>query len=71
MGMSKQDPAGCVARDGQVPLSRALGKLMGMSEITEKLMLPEKCQSDHTIVQQVTSAANVGRVPCGASNEYR
>ncbi|NWW28763.1 AP3B2 protein, partial [Falcunculus frontatus] len=47
------------------------GKLMGMSEITEKLMLPEKCRSDHTIVQQVTSAANVGRVPCGASNEYR
>ncbi|XP_054128731.1 AP-3 complex subunit beta-2 isoform X1 [Melozone crissalis] len=47
------------------------GKLMGMSEITEKLTLPEKCQSDHTIVQQVTSAANVGRVPCGASNEYR
>ncbi|NWY69369.1 AP3B2 protein, partial [Erithacus rubecula] len=47
------------------------GKLMGMSEITEKLTLPEKCQSDHTIVQQLTSAANVGRVPCGASNEYR
>nr|XP_026651255.1 AP-3 complex subunit beta-2 isoform X1 [Zonotrichia albicollis] len=47
------------------------GKLMGMSEITEKLSLPEKCRSDHTIVQQVTSAANVGRVPCGASNEYR
>ncbi|RLW03797.1 hypothetical protein DV515_00006226 [Chloebia gouldiae] len=47
------------------------GKLMGMSEITEKLVLPEKCRSDHTIVQQVTSAANVGRVPCGASNEYR
>ncbi|NWR47353.1 AP3B2 protein, partial [Regulus satrapa] len=47
------------------------GKLMGMSEITEKLMLPEKCRSDHTVVQQVTSAANVGRVPCGASNEYR
>ncbi|NXH86440.1 AP3B2 protein, partial [Edolisoma coerulescens] len=47
------------------------GKLMGMSEITEKLKLPEKCRSDHTIVQQVTSAANVGRVPCGASNEYR
>ncbi|KFP80684.1 AP-3 complex subunit beta-2, partial [Apaloderma vittatum] len=33
--------------------------------------LPEKCRSDHTIVQQVTSAANVGRVPCGANNEYR
>ncbi|NXR54957.1 AP3B2 protein, partial [Hippolais icterina] len=47
------------------------GKLMGMSEITEKLTLPEKCRSDHSIVQQVTSAANVGRVPCGASNEYR
>ncbi|NXG58886.1 AP3B2 protein, partial [Hemiprocne comata] len=47
------------------------GKLMGMSEITEKLMLSEKCRSDHTIVQQVTSAANVGRIPCGADNEYR
>ncbi|KFV20005.1 AP-3 complex subunit beta-2, partial [Tauraco erythrolophus] len=46
------------------------GKLTGMSEITEKLTLPEKCQSDHAIVQQVTSAANVGRVPCGADNEY-
>ncbi|NXU47925.1 AP3B2 protein, partial [Turnix velox] len=47
------------------------GKLTGMSEITEKLVLPEKCRSDHAIVQQVTSAANVGRVPCGADNEYR
>ncbi|NWS45039.1 AP3B2 protein, partial [Probosciger aterrimus] len=47
------------------------GKLTGMSEITEKLTLPEKCRSDHAIVQQVTSAANVGRVPCGANNEYR
>ncbi|NXX05634.1 AP3B2 protein, partial [Larus smithsonianus] len=47
------------------------GKLTGMSEITEKLTLPEKCRSDHAIVQQVTSAANVGRVPCGADNEYR
>lgn len=60
-----------MARNGQVPLLLALGKLMGMSEITEKLTLSEKCQSDHTIVQQLTSAANVGRVPCGASNEYR
>lgn len=49
----------------------AAGKLTGMSEITEKLTLPEKCRSDHAIVQQVTSAANVGRVPCGADNEYR
>ncbi|XP_069722620.1 AP-3 complex subunit beta-2 isoform X1 [Phaenicophaeus curvirostris] len=47
------------------------GKLTGMSEITEKLMLSEKYRSDHAIVQQVTSAANVGRVPCGANNEYR
>uniref|UniRef100_A0A8B9S3Y4 AP-3 complex subunit beta n=1 Tax=Apteryx owenii TaxID=8824 RepID=A0A8B9S3Y4_APTOW len=47
------------------------GKLTGMSEITEKLTLLEKCRSDHAIVQQVTSAANVGRVPCGADNEYR
>ncbi|KAM6119270.1 LOW QUALITY PROTEIN: AP-3 complex subunit beta-2 [Pterocles gutturalis] len=46
------------------------GKLTGMSEITEKLTLPEN-RSDHAIVQQVTSAANVGRVPCGADNEYR
>ncbi|KAM6059060.1 LOW QUALITY PROTEIN: AP-3 complex subunit beta-2 [Theristicus caerulescens] len=47
------------------------GKLTGMSEITEKLTLPEKCRSDHAIIQQMTSAANVGRVPCGADNEYR
>ena len=63
--------AGCLARDRQVPLLPAPGKLTGMSEITEKLTLTEKCQSDHAIVQQVTSAANVGRVPCGADNEYR
>ncbi|XP_050824820.1 AP-3 complex subunit beta-2 isoform X1 [Gopherus flavomarginatus] len=47
------------------------GKLTGMSEITEKLTLPDKCQTDHTIVQRVTAAANVSRVPCGADNEYR
>ncbi|XP_074822032.1 AP-3 complex subunit beta-2 isoform X2 [Natator depressus] len=47
------------------------GKLTGMSEIMEKLTLPDKCQSDHTIVQRVTAAANVSRVPCGADNEYR
>uniref|UniRef100_A0A8C0JBC6 AP-3 complex subunit beta n=1 Tax=Chelonoidis abingdonii TaxID=106734 RepID=A0A8C0JBC6_CHEAB len=33
-------------------------KLTGMSEITEKLTLLDKCQSDHTIVQRVTAAAN-------------
>ncbi|XP_048337998.1 AP-3 complex subunit beta-2-like [Sphaerodactylus townsendi] len=47
------------------------GKLTGMSEITEKLTLPEKCQSDHVLVQQVTAAANVSRVPCGSDKEYR
>ncbi|XP_067412104.1 AP-3 complex subunit beta-2 isoform X1 [Emydura macquarii macquarii] len=47
------------------------GKLTGMSEITERLMLPDTCQSDHAIVQHVTMAANVSRVPCGADNEYR
>ncbi|XP_019354927.1 AP-3 complex subunit beta-2 isoform X4 [Alligator mississippiensis] len=52
-------------------LRMGVGKLTGMSEITEKLTLPETCQSDHTIVQRVTSAANVSRVPCGADNEYR
>uniref|UniRef100_A0A803T6L6 AP-3 complex subunit beta n=1 Tax=Anolis carolinensis TaxID=28377 RepID=A0A803T6L6_ANOCA len=50
---------------------REQGKLTGMSEITEKLTLPDKCQSDHVIVQQVTAAANVSRVPCGSDKEYR
>ncbi|XP_033022722.1 AP-3 complex subunit beta-2 isoform X2 [Lacerta agilis] len=52
-------------------LKMGVGKLTGMSEITEKLTLPDKCQSDHVIVQQVTSAANVSRVPCGSDKEYR
>ncbi|XP_026565553.1 AP-3 complex subunit beta-2 isoform X2 [Pseudonaja textilis] len=47
------------------------GKLTGMSEITEKLSLPDTCQSDHVIVQKVTAAANVSRVPCGSDKEYR
>uniref|UniRef100_A0A2K5I3P3 AP-3 complex subunit beta n=1 Tax=Colobus angolensis palliatus TaxID=336983 RepID=A0A2K5I3P3_COLAP len=47
------------------------GKLMGMNEITEKLMLPDTCRSDHTVVQKVTATANLGRVPCGTSDEYR
>ncbi|KAK2489013.1 hypothetical protein MC885_003729 [Smutsia gigantea] len=47
------------------------GKLTGMSEITEKLMLPDACQSDHAVVQRVTATANLGRVPCGTSDEYR
>ncbi|XP_032088290.1 AP-3 complex subunit beta-2 isoform X2 [Thamnophis elegans] len=47
------------------------GKLTGMSEITEKLTLPDSCQSDHVIVQKVTAAANVSRVPCGSDKEFR
>ncbi|XP_036390981.1 AP-3 complex subunit beta-2 isoform X4 [Megalops cyprinoides] len=47
------------------------GQLMGMNEITEKLTLGENCQSDHVIVQRVTSAANLSRVPCGSEKECR
>ncbi|XP_010619457.2 AP-3 complex subunit beta-2 [Fukomys damarensis] len=47
------------------------GKLTGMNEITEKLMLPDSCRSDHIVVQKVTATANLGRVPCGTSDEYR
>uniref|UniRef100_A0A8D2B635 AP-3 complex subunit beta n=1 Tax=Sciurus vulgaris TaxID=55149 RepID=A0A8D2B635_SCIVU len=47
------------------------GKLTGMNEITEKLMLPDTCRSDHIVVQKVTATANLGRVPCGTSDEYR
>ncbi|XP_078286079.1 AP-3 complex subunit beta-2 isoform X2 [Rhinoraja longicauda] len=47
------------------------GKLMGMNEINEKLTLAEQCRSDHAIVQRVMSTANLGRVPCGQSDEYR
>ncbi|XP_075753622.1 AP-3 complex subunit beta-2 isoform X3 [Pelodiscus sinensis] len=47
------------------------GKLTGMSEITEKLTLPDQCQSDQAIVQRVMVAANVSRVPCGADHVYR
>ncbi|MBN3307834.1 AP3B2 protein, partial [Amia calva] len=47
------------------------GQLMGMNEITEKLTMGEKCQSDHVIVQRVASAANLSRVPCGSDKEFR
>ncbi|XP_066448543.1 AP-3 complex subunit beta-2 isoform X7 [Eleutherodactylus coqui] len=47
------------------------GKLTGMNEITERLSVSEKYQSDHLLVQRVTSAANMNRVPCGADKEYR
>ncbi|CAK6954450.1 AP-3 complex subunit beta-2 isoform X2 [Scomber scombrus] len=47
------------------------GQLMGMNEITEKLTLDVKCRNEHTIVQKVTMAANLSRVPCGSDNECR
>ncbi|XP_038157250.1 AP-3 complex subunit beta-2 isoform X12 [Cyprinodon tularosa] len=47
------------------------GQLMGMNEITEKLTLDAKCRNEHTIVQRVTTAANLSRVPCGSDKECR
>ncbi|XP_032379786.1 AP-3 complex subunit beta-2 isoform X7 [Etheostoma spectabile] len=46
-----------------------LGQLMGMNEITEKLTLDVKCRNEHSIVQRVTTAANLSRVPCGSDKE--
>ncbi|XP_032379782.1 AP-3 complex subunit beta-2 isoform X3 [Etheostoma spectabile] len=45
------------------------GQLMGMNEITEKLTLDVKCRNEHSIVQRVTTAANLSRVPCGSDKE--
>ncbi|XP_027884263.1 AP-3 complex subunit beta-2 isoform X3 [Xiphophorus couchianus] len=47
------------------------GQLMGMNEITEKLTLDAKCRNEHAIVQRVTTAANLSRVPCGSDRECR
>ncbi|KAG7230873.1 hypothetical protein INR49_024900 [Caranx melampygus] len=47
------------------------GQLMGMNEITEKLTLDPKCRNEHAIVQRVTTAANLSRVPCGSDKECR
>ncbi|XP_072881051.1 AP-3 complex subunit beta-2 isoform X4 [Hemitrygon akajei] len=52
-------------------LNPSTGKLMGMNEINEKLTLGEQYRTDQAIVQQVMSTANLGRVPCGQSAEYR
>uniref|UniRef100_A0A3Q1EC84 AP-3 complex subunit beta n=1 Tax=Acanthochromis polyacanthus TaxID=80966 RepID=A0A3Q1EC84_9TELE len=46
------------------------GQLMGMNEITEKLTLDAKCRNEHAIVQRVTAAANLSRVPCGSDKEF-
>ncbi|XP_020312083.1 AP-3 complex subunit beta-2 isoform X12 [Oncorhynchus kisutch] len=53
----------------QEMLLQSLGQLMGMNEITEKLTLEEKCQGEHAVVQRVTTAANLSRVPCGSDKE--
>ncbi|XP_068458437.1 AP-3 complex subunit beta-2 isoform X1 [Clinocottus analis] len=45
------------------------GQLMGMNEISEKLTLDAKCRNEHAIVQRVTAAANLSRVPCGSDKE--
>ncbi|XP_054882546.1 AP-3 complex subunit beta-2 isoform X8 [Poeciliopsis prolifica] len=50
---------------------REQGQLMGMNEITEKLTLDAKCRNEHAIVQRVTTAANLSRVPCGSDKECR
>ncbi|KAM7003036.1 AP-3 complex subunit beta-2 isoform 6-T6 [Tautogolabrus adspersus] len=47
------------------------GQLMGMNEITEKLTLDVNCRNEHAIVQRVTTAANLSRVPCGSDIECR
>ncbi|XP_010882633.1 AP-3 complex subunit beta-2 isoform X13 [Esox lucius] len=47
------------------------GQLMGMNEITEKVTLGEKCHGEHAVIQRVTTAANLSRVPCGSDKECR
>ncbi|XP_061533858.1 AP-3 complex subunit beta-2 isoform X8 [Phycodurus eques] len=47
------------------------GQLMGMNEITERLTLDAKCRDEHVVVQRVTAAANLSRVPCGSDKECR
>ncbi|XP_061533855.1 AP-3 complex subunit beta-2 isoform X5 [Phycodurus eques] len=55
----------------QETLSQRLGQLMGMNEITERLTLDAKCRDEHVVVQRVTAAANLSRVPCGSDKECR
>ncbi|XP_029991944.1 AP-3 complex subunit beta-2 isoform X7 [Sphaeramia orbicularis] len=56
-------------RKEQETLLKSPGQLMGMNEITEKLTLDAKCRNEHAIVQRVTTAANLSRVPCGSDKE--
>uniref|UniRef100_A0A8C2WX59 AP-3 complex subunit beta n=1 Tax=Cyclopterus lumpus TaxID=8103 RepID=A0A8C2WX59_CYCLU len=46
------------------------GQLMGMNELSEKLTLDAECRNEHAIVQRVTAAANLSRVPCGSDREF-
>ncbi|KAM4733422.1 AP-3 complex subunit beta-2 isoform 5-T5 [Anableps anableps] len=57
-------------KEQEKPL-QTVGQLMGMNEITEKLTLDTKCRNEHAIVQRVTTAANLSRVPCGSDKECR
>lgn len=43
---------------------------MDMNEITEKIKLPDTCQSDHSVVQKVTATANLDCVPCQTNDKY-
>ncbi|XP_019896061.1 AP-3 complex subunit beta-2 isoform X4 [Esox lucius] len=55
----------------QETLLQSPGQLMGMNEITEKVTLGEKCHGEHAVIQRVTTAANLSRVPCGSDKECR
>uniref|UniRef100_A0A3Q3T1C7 AP-3 complex subunit beta n=1 Tax=Mastacembelus armatus TaxID=205130 RepID=A0A3Q3T1C7_9TELE len=71
--VSIQPPVGELMRPIFLTENEAVAnlRLMGMNEITEKLTLDAKCRNEHTIVQRVTSAANLSRVPCGSDKECR
>ncbi|KAJ8417941.1 hypothetical protein AAFF_G00227840 [Aldrovandia affinis] len=45
------------------------GKLMGMNEIWKRLTVGAECRRELALVQRVTSAANLGQLPCGTKKE--
>ncbi|XP_072554582.1 AP-3 complex subunit beta-2-like isoform X1 [Paramormyrops kingsleyae] len=47
------------------------GQLAGMNEIKESLTLSKSCKGDLTIMQRVTSVANLGRVSTASDKESR
>ncbi|CAN9498914.1 unnamed protein product [Ophioblennius macclurei] len=72
--VSIQPPVGELTRSvflTENEFKKEQGQLMGMNEITEKLTLDGKCRNEHAIVQRVTAAANLSRVPCGSDRECR